>query len=378
MLRCLARGRALAAGLPGASAASYGQALQTQIRNFPEDPATDEARWLLGSLTWASGDRDKAVALWSEIRPGSPRWLESRLALADSRRSALESALPTAERHELASSYQKSMDALAQSLKLAKAESDEIELSLAEARLALTPVVGKPQLALSVTDRLGRMSLSPSQRYRNRLYVTIAQAQLGRYVDAEREAQTHRSWMDPSSRNAFLDAVRVLDLSAQTADMDLPQRRYGMVMRLLIQPLIQDAEDETWTVEERTVLKLRVARALLFLGGERGAQAALRGWTGLPPSAGDELLRDLADTYSRLEAYELAIDVQRLRARNLPSGSPLWFDARYGLALAYFHAGQQKEAAQLIDATSILHPDLGGGTLKKKLIRLRQRLGARP
>jgi hypothetical protein len=142
--------------------------------------------------------------------------------------------------------------------------------------------------------------------------------------------------------------------------------------------LIQDIDDEKWTAEERTELKLRLARALLFLGDERGAQAALRGWTGPPPSAGDEFLRDLADTYSRLEAYELAVDVQRLRARNLPSGSPLWFDARYGLALAYFHAGQQKEAAHLIDATSILHPELGGGTLQKKFIRLRQRLGTRP
>ena len=64
--------------------------------------------------------------------------------------------------------------------------------------------------------------------------------------------------------------------------------------------------------------------------------------------------------------------------KNLPSGSPLWFDARYGLALAYFHAGQQRESAQLIDATAILHPDLGGGTLQKKFIRLRQRLGAKP
>ncbi len=34
-------------------------------------------------------------------------------------------------------------------------------------------------------------------------------------------------------------------------------------------------------------------------------------------------------------------------------------------------------AAQLIDATAILHPELGGGTLEKKFIRLRQRLGAK-
>ena len=55
-----------------------------------------------------------------------------------------------------------------------------------------------------------------------------------------------------------------------------------------------------------------------------------------------------------------------------------WFDARYALALAYFHTGQYKEAAQLIDATAILHPELGGGELHEKFIRLRQRLGEKP
>ena len=90
------------------------------------------------------------------------------------------------------------------------------------------------------------------------------------------------------------------------------------------------------------------------------------------------LLRDLADTYTRLDAYELAADVQRLRAKNLPSGSPSWFDARYGLALAYYRSGKPSEALSLIDATTILHPDLGGGELRNRFIRLRQRIAPNP
>jgi hypothetical protein len=50
-------------------------------------------------------------------------------------------------------------------------------------------------------------------------------------------------------------------------------------------------------------------------------------------------------------------------------------DARYALALAYYHNGRHKEAAQLIDSTSILHPELGGNALHDKFIHLRQRLG---
>ena len=52
-----------------------------------------------------------------------------------------------------------------------------------------------------------------------------------------------------------------------------------------------------------------------------------------------------------------------------------WFEARYGLALAYYRSQRAREAAKLIDATAILHPDLGGGELRDKFLRLRQRIG---
>ena len=102
MLRGLARGRALAAGLPGITPAAYAQALEEQVRDFPDDPATDEARWLLGSLARASGDTSRAEASWSAIPHGSARWLDARLALAEIKRAALESHLVTGDHHVLA------------------------------------------------------------------------------------------------------------------------------------------------------------------------------------------------------------------------------------------------------------------------------------
>ena len=51
------------------------------------------------------------------------------------RRAALESALATGERHVLTASYQHAQNALAESLKQARGDNEEIELSLAEARL---------------------------------------------------------------------------------------------------------------------------------------------------------------------------------------------------------------------------------------------------
>jgi hypothetical protein len=379
MLRSLARGRALAAGSAGVTTASYAEALQRQIRDFPKDPATDEARWLLGSLARASAEAAKADALWADISPSSPRWLDARLAAGELKRTEIESQLFTGDQHHLSELYQRAQAFLSEGLKQARGDVQRVELSLAQARLNLLPKVGRPQLAQSLCDQAARITLDTLPRYRSRLYRLIALVRLGPpYLEAEREAQSHATWAEPSGRAALFDAIGLIDLCASISEADLQQRRLGLVMRLLAQPLLQESDEERSTPEERAVLRIRLARAFLFLGDEAGARAALRGWTGPPRTAGDDFLRDLADTYNRLEAYELAVDVQRLRSKNLAAGSPAWFEARYGLALAYFHAGQPGQSAQLIDATAILHPELGGGPIQQRFIKLRQRLGSRP
>lgn len=376
LLQCLARGRALAAGAPGVTSQAYAEALDRQIREFPDDPTAIEARWLLGNVEQARGDREKAKKLWTAIPPTAARWIDARLALADAMRRNIESQFATADDDALAPEFAAASKFLTDSQEAARsrAESDQVELLLREARLELVPKLGKPRQARDFLDRCNGMNLTTSQRYRARLGRTIALAALGRYVEAEREAQQHPTWADPASRPDFLDAIRLLDLCASNSPTDLQQRRFGLVVRLLVQPLLREGEDSALDADQRSELTFRLARALLFQGDPRGAQETLRGWSLPRRTADDRLLRDLADLYSRLEVYELAIDVNRLRLRNLAAGSPSWFDARYNLALTYYRLGRRKEALQLIEGTSILHPDLGGGSLQEKFIRLRQRL----
>jgi len=379
MLRAMARGRALAFGVPGVTGTTYAAALQQQIAAFPTDPTTDEARWLLGTLLRAAREPGKAEALLTAIAQGSPRWLDARLVVAELGRAAVESEVINGDRRLIALAYQRAESFLTESTQQARNEREQAELLLAQARLNLVPIAGKAQLAVSLLERLGRLGLTPQERYRARLARMIALVQVGPpYLDAEREAQSHATWADPSARGAFLDAIRLIDQCASFAGADLHQRRLGLVLRLLVLPVMQDPDDEKWTAEQRSEIQMRLTRAYLFLGDERSARTSLQGWTGLTRSAPDDLFRDLADTYNRLEAYELSIDVQRLRLKKLQTGSASWFEARYGLALAYFHSGHLKEAAQLIDATAILHPELGGGAIQKKFIKLRQRLGAQP
>ena len=162
-------------------------------------------------------------------------------------------------------------------------EIEEAEIRLAEAPLNLVPLVGRPSRALVILNGLGKTSLNPQSRYRARLYRMIALIQVGPpYLEAERDAQTHATWADPTARPAFFDAIRLIDECATYAEVDLRQRRLGLVLRLIVQPATLDGDTEKWTPEERAELRLRFTRALLFLGDERNWRASLRGWTSPP------------------------------------------------------------------------------------------------
>jgi hypothetical protein len=376
MLRALARGRAVALHLPGSSIPAYAEALERQIRDFPREPATDEARWLLAELAMAAGDRNRALSLWKAISPSATRWRDARLAIAAIQRDELERQLINPDRHVVREQFAQADKFLDESLKQARGEDVTAALLLARARLNLTPTTTHPEVTKEICDRIARMAVVPAIHYRARLLNIIAQIELGRYAEAEREAQTHLDWNVPAERTALFDAIRLLDHSATTAATDLRQRRFGLVLRLLIEPIL--TRDRDYAPDQLIELKMRLTRAMLFVGADADARRSLSSWRGTPPATDDRILRDLGDTYSRLEIYSLDIDVQRLRLQNNPAGSIGWFDARYALALAYYHTGQLKEAAQLIDATAILHPDLGGGELYEKFIRLSQRLGTKP
>jgi tetratricopeptide (TPR) repeat protein len=376
MLRALARGRSLASRQPGASAAAYAEALERQVRDFPDDPVTHEARWLLGELMRGSSDRERARKLWSAILPASPRWLDSRLATAVLDRDELERQLINPDRRLIARSFAAANKFLAESIGQPRSEDAIAQLLLARARLNLVPTAGNPETARDFCDRVARLPVTSGVLYRARLLRMIAQVELGRYIEAEREAQTHPDWDIPTERAALFDAVRLLDQGATLATTDLRQRRFGLVLKLLLESVLTLDQDSSSS--ELSELRMRMTRALLFIGDDREARRSLSAWKGTPDADSDRLLRDLGDTYSRLEVYTLDVDVQRLRLKKNEAGSMPWFDARYALALAFYHTGQYKEAAQLIDATAILHPDLGGGELHEKFIRLRQRLGEKP
>ena len=369
-LRILERGRALALRLPWATEAAYVAALDAQIRDFPKDPATGEARWLLGKLRLAASDREAAQSLWSAIPPGAARWLDARLAIADLLQHDLDVQRINKDRPRVIRRYDEARDFLTAGRDQATNPAEQSDLSLALARLDLTPGAGRPDEARLACERVRKTSTLAEQRDRaGRLHV-LALAELSRFVEAEQEARAEARQSNPVE---LLELARLVDQVASDSESDLRMRRFGLILRILLNRVLDDPD--ALTPEQRFEARLRQTRSLLYQGDDDGARRSLNAWPVPPARTDDPWLRDLADTYARLDASNLAIDVQRLRAQRAATGSLPWFEARLGLALAYSRSGKSDQARRLIDATSILHPDLGGGELRDKFIRLRQRLG---
>ena len=370
MLRTLARGRGLATRDPESSRASYLSALESQVRDFPDEPSTGEARWLLGQVRLAGGRLDEALALWAAIPHGHPRWTEARAQIADRLREAVEAQRINRDSTAVASK----MEDARKSLKAALAQADEgpeiVTLTLQQARLELTPDAGRPSMALEACDRLLKLAARPDQHQTARLYRMVALAQGGRSIEAEQAAKVEAR-SDDLAR--LLPALRLLDRTACEVEGEVSRRRLGLIARSLTTRLIDNLDQLPQALRDEA--HLHHARALLFSGDAAAARKEIASWGGPVGEVDDELLWELADTYQRLDAFVLAIDAERYRGSRLSPGSLPWFESRYGMALAYYRADRPKDARQLIDATAILHPDLGGGELRARFERLRQKIG---
>lgn len=372
LLRALARGRALAGRMPGATASRFVQALEAQIRAFPADTSAGEARWLLGLHMRAAGQIGRARAAWAEIPPGHPRRISARLAIADGFQAAVDDERLAEDPIRVGRKVDEARNSLDESLARAESGEEREALELRKARLLLDEVTSGRDQGRTIAERLIRTTTNPDHRDAARGLRLVAMAAAGpsHYLEAERAA---RELVAGSGQpEGWLATARLLDRVATGVDSDVNRRRLGLILKILVDRASE--RKASLTEAGRIEAKVRQARAFALTGSSTQARTALANLTPAARSLSDEQLRDLADAYARLEAHGLAVDIQRLRARNLQPASPAWFDARYAIALALYRSNQLDDARKLIDSTALIHPELGGGGLKVKFERLRQRL----
>ena len=166
------------------------------------------------------------------------------------------------DRTRMAQTYARARKFAVETYKQARTDSDKGTLLLERARLDLIPSIGQPESARDICDQIARLPATPAHAYHARLLRLVAQVELGRYIEAEREAQSHPSWKVPTELNAYFDTIRLLDQCASAAETDLRQRRFGLVLRLLVEPVLKSDEEMPPEMSQRASVPRNESPAL--------------------------------------------------------------------------------------------------------------------
>ena len=86
-----------------------------------------------------------------------------------------------------------------------------------------------------------------------------------------------------------------------------------------------------------------------------------------------QLLRYLASSHeARAQQTDnrLALDYWRRAARSTPPDTPLWYQAKLGIARGLIRLGERQRAVESIRVLQALHPNLGGAAYRERFLEL--------
>ena len=365
MLRALARGRGVETGEDGLSRAGYLAALNDQIRDFPDDPATGEARWLLGRARRDAGEKAEAIAIWSTLPKPHPRWIDASLSIATLRRETLEERSLVDTPEALHTLRDEAMTALDGACREARSDFERTDLDLERIRLDLLPRTGDPPAALAAIDRLKVLPLDADQRARLGALRIVALAACEKFLEAERASGELALPPD-----VMLDLARELDHWAASSQIERLGRRFGAVERIVADRLARSTD---LSLREAAEARLRRARGRAHAGDLNGARGVVEGW--LDPAADLPAdLVDVADLLARIGDHARALAAYQTLSRKTAAGTPRWFVARLAHARELLAARQLKAARQVVEGTELLHPDLGGHAMREEFAAFRNKL----
>ena len=372
LLEGLALGRVASTAVAGPEQRlAYESSIREHLGAFPDDPTAGEARWTLGRLRASAGDPIEAVELWTSVPPGHPRWLDAHLAAVALLVGAVAEARASADDAVVRSAIEAARRVLDETFDEAEGPEARNALELLRAELDLVPAFGDPERAIDRLDRLVASESNADRRGRARRLLIVALTLGGRTPEADRLAREELGRGDLGA---------IVALASRLAEADDP--RLGDATRKRIAGLLALVTGHALALpgapDAEPLDRLRVLRihALLELGDTAAARDSAVAWADAtdPGALPVPLLATYADALDRLGLYPRAIDAYRLLIADRSPGTPSWFEARYGLAVAYYRTGRPDDARRLIDGTAALHPGLGGDALREKFLRLRRRL----
>ncbi|MBI3462592.1 MAG: tetratricopeptide repeat protein [Planctomycetes bacterium] len=344
--------------------AKYEQALQQHLRTFGSDDTAAEVRWLLGLLRMNQRRWPDAIELFRGISPKHKRFSTARLEI----RRAYENWLielwarsqPTDKVATEAIQY------LKQSLAASRGPSltaEDVPLALTLARIQLHPTIGKYEDAEPLLEQvLFGQEADASQRAEARRLALTALIGQDKFDAAGRMLETEFVGM-PQELFAVVQSLE--DTAGRSPEAR--RRQIGKLQLAATERLAQDAEQ--LTPEQSLQAEIYLALAHVNAGQAVRAEELFDKLRVRMPS-NPRVLEAQAECYMQLGRYAQARELWRQLLGMVRENTPVWFRAKYNLALACFNTKDVQQCQKIIQVTTLLHPDLGGPELKAKFEEL--------
>jgi len=350
------------------AAQQYVSLLKENINRWPDTAAADRARWHLGQ--WYEHQRRwaDAVKAYRAISPRAPelaaavqaagqcyqRWLAERA----------QAGQPTAQMAAEGAEWFESLVSHAGQPATAR----QAALAAARLRLQYDPT-GHARAEQLLAATLARSPHAPPPwKAAVRALLVSALAVQGKYAQATK-VLAQLSADPPDGLLAALESLAELSAGAAPAARTELARLQLEALRLLA------AREHELTSPQRSTLSRIRAQALADVGR---IDQALGAYEELVEANPQDL--ELQELYARLLAsrsdrasLQAALERWRRIARQTPTATPRWFRAKYALAELHYRMGQSDTSQAIIRQLRVLHPELGGPSMKERFQELLQR-----
>lgn len=359
---------ALALGRPGVAVdrADLGDV----IARYPDDPAADEARMLLGWELVGQYRDEEALRAWEGVARGRPRHSDALIARIELLLEDLETALAS-EAGNSEAIRERLVSLLDTNSRLEPEQTVQRSIKFARLCLELVDWMIWRERAEQDLEKALRLPMRRIERERLEILDTAVRIRAGRHAEGERLSRERFGTFGIAS---LLEGGERLERIACASTLDVERRRFGTLCGEASGAVLR-REGVGHRDHFRAVLL--ASRAADLRGDRPGALSALEELKVEPSALSPRDRLALAETRRRAgQAARALVDYDSLAQAGAP-GSPLWLAARLGMSRCHLDDGRPERARQVLEATAVLAPELGGDAFRGQFETLRRRLEAR-
>jgi len=359
-------------GSPTSEKTTYRKKLDQHLDLFNEKPTADRARLWLGRLLAAEGQWKQAAEAFFMVNSQSPVYP-----------AAIAAAVPccTQECRDAFSNYSNGKDTYDKWTTLVQNRVDELTdasdklfdqndpsapfVAAKVAQLQMRYLSTKYESALRRVHRALALHGNTDPKIRQQLERLKIQALAGSGDTQSAQEQLQ------SFEGDLIELIFGIDRMNSGVRLLSSDRRHSRQKLATLQvAAFQKLKQSSTEIDpnDRLALRLIEANALDLLGSKTRALEILRVLATDYPEDGR-----VQKTYANLllqqedkESLETALTKYREIARRSRPQTEGWFRAKYGQATARLKLGDSQKAAQIIQMTRVLHPDLGGEVMRQQ------------